>query len=45
MTGFTLSNVRSLFNKKCLVFLFESLKELTSVIRSGKDQNSGYPKW
>ena len=40
----SLSNVRNLFNNKCL-YLSKSLKELTSVMRSGKDQNSGYPKW
>ena len=38
-----LSNVRK-YHEICL-FLFKSSKELTSVIRSGKDQNSGYPKW
>ena len=40
----SLCNIRSRFNKKCL-FLFKSSKELTLVVRSGKDQNCGYPKW
>ena len=40
----SLRNVRSLFNKKSL-FLFKSLNKFTLVIRSGKDHNSGYPKW
>ena len=40
----SLNNVRSPFNKKCL-FFFKSSKELTLVVRSGKDVNSGYPKW
>ena len=39
----SLSNVCSLFNKKCL-FFSKSSKEFTSVFKSGKDQNSGYPK-
>ena len=32
------------FNKKSL-FLLNSSKELTSVVRLGKDQNSGYSRW
>ena len=39
----SLSNVRNLFNKKGL-FFFKSSKELTLVVKSGKDHNSGYPK-
>ena len=30
--------------KNCL-FLFKSSKELKLVVRTGKDQNSRYPKW
>ena len=40
----SLSNVRSLFNKK-YPLLLKSSKELTLTVKSGKDQNSGYPKW
>ena len=32
-------------NTVSTIFLFKYSKELTSVIRSGKDQNSGNPKW
>ena len=39
----SLSNVRSLFNKK--VPSFKSSKDLTLFVKSDKDQNSGYPKW
>ena len=37
-----LSNTCSRFNKKKILFLFKSSKELTLVVRSGKAQNSGY---
>ena len=30
---------------KKYLFLLKSLKELTLVVTSGKDQNSGNPKW
>ena len=33
----SLSNVHSLFNKKCQLF-FKSSKEFTLVVKSGKDQ-------
>ena len=36
-----LSNVRSLLNKRCI--FSKSSKEFTSVVRYGKDRNSGYP--
>ena len=39
----SLSNVRSRFNNK-MPISFKSSKEFTSVVRYGKDQNSGYPK-
>ena len=29
----------------CCFFFFKSSKELILVVRSGKNQNSGYPKW
>ena len=39
------NNVRSLFNKKKCIFLFNILKELASVVRSGNDKYIRYSKW
>ena len=39
----SLSNTVSRFNEKC-IFFFNSSKELSLIVRSGKAQNSGYPK-
>ena len=43
----SLCNICSRFNKQYLkyLFLFKSSKELTLVVRSCKDLNSGYPKF
>ena len=38
-----LSSIRSRFNKK--VCIFKSSNQFTLVVRSGKPQNSRYPKW
>ena len=40
----SLSNLRSLFNKN-VYFMKYSRIFFTLVVISGKDQNSGYPKW
>ena len=39
----SLSNTHSRFNKQMCIF-FKSTKEFTLAVKSGKAQNSGYPK-
>ena len=40
----SLCNIRSQFNNRTPIF-FESSRQSTLVVKSGKVQNSGYPKW